>query len=85
MGDIEHYNLLLIYHPGKLQTVPDALSRVPGVREEEEPVDIPRFFEIEDEDNISQENTPALRSLNIEHVGKALFITVPEMLKNGRS
>ena len=44
MQDIEHYNPLFTYRRGLLQTVPDALSRMPGLREEGEPADTERFY-----------------------------------------
>ena len=33
MNEIEHYDPLIIYRPGKLQIGPDALSRMPGICE----------------------------------------------------
>ena len=43
MYDIEHYDLKFIYRPGHLQTVPDALSRMPGLSEEGDPADTSLF------------------------------------------
>ena len=43
MGDIEHYNPLFVYRSGSLQVVPDALSRIPGTKEEGLPADTERF------------------------------------------
>jgi hypothetical protein len=34
MGEIEHFDPMIVYRPGKEQVVADALSRVPGAREE---------------------------------------------------
>src|SRR6202165_2941798 len=34
MQEIEHYDPLITYRPGHLQTVPDSISRMPGAREE---------------------------------------------------
>ena len=48
MQDIEHYNPLFTYRRGLLQTVPDALSRMPGLREEGEPADTERFYYVQD-------------------------------------
>lgn len=48
MQDIEHYNPLFTYRRGLLQTVPDALSRIPGLQEEGEPADTERFYYIQD-------------------------------------
>jgi hypothetical protein len=48
MNDVEHYNPLFVYHPGYLQKISDVLSRIPGVKEEGEPIDTPRFLAIED-------------------------------------
>ena len=48
MQDIEHYNPLFTYRRGLLQTVPDALSRMPGVREEGDPADTERFYALEE-------------------------------------
>src|SRR5437773_3944386 len=63
MQNIEHYNPLFTYRRGILQTVPDSLSRMPGLREEGEPTDMERFYSIQDflavEDN---EPTPASES-----------------------
>src|SRR5436190_23616317 len=47
MQDIEHYNPLFTYRRGILQTVPDSLSRMPGLREEGEPADTERFYTIQ--------------------------------------
>jgi transposase InsO family protein len=46
MEEIEHYDPQIGYRPGRLQTVPDALSRIPGQREEGEPASTDRFLEI---------------------------------------
>jgi RNase H-like domain found in reverse transcriptase len=48
INEIEHYDPALSYRPGKLQVVPDGLSRRPGNREEGEPADIDRFVEVEE-------------------------------------
>ena len=48
MQDIEHYNPIFTYWCGLLQKVPDALSRMPGLREEGDPVDTERFYSIQD-------------------------------------
>ena len=48
MQDIEHYNPVFTYRRGLLQKVPDALSRMPGLREEGEPADTERFYCVED-------------------------------------
>jgi len=37
MGEIEHFDPIFVYRPGKMQVVTDALSRMPGQREEGEP------------------------------------------------
>ena len=47
MQDIEHYNPLFTYRRGTLHTVPDSLSRIPGLREEGEPADTERFYTIQ--------------------------------------
>ena len=63
MQDNEHYNPLFTYKRGILQTVPDSLSRMPGLREEGEPADTERFYSIQNflaaEDN---EPAPASKS-----------------------
>ena len=41
-SNIEHYDPVITYRPGKLQTVPDALSRRPGVNLED-----PRWIQID--------------------------------------
>jgi len=46
MGEIEHYNPTIVYRPGKLQVVPDALSRMTG-RCEGPPADTDRFQAME--------------------------------------
>jgi hypothetical protein len=46
MEEIEHYDPQIGYRPGRLQTVPDALSRIPGQREEGEPASAERFMEL---------------------------------------
>ena len=48
MQDIEHYNPVFTYRRGLLQKVPDALSRMPGLREEGDPADTERFNLIEE-------------------------------------
>jgi hypothetical protein len=54
MNDVEHYNPLFVYRPGHLQKVSDALSRMPGVKEEGEPADTPRFLAVEVQEKSSQ-------------------------------
>jgi hypothetical protein len=56
-GRYRTFNPLFVYRLGRLQTVPDALSRMTGLREEGEPADTPWFFEL-NEDN-TPENKPA--------------------------
>ena len=46
MEEIEHYDPQIGYRPSRLQTVPDALSRIPGQREEGEPASAGRFMEL---------------------------------------
>src|SRR3981189_2591694 len=46
MEKIEHYDPQIGYRPGRLQTVPDALSRIPGQKEEGDPASTDRFMEI---------------------------------------
>ena len=48
MQDIEHYDPKFTYRRGVLQKVPDALSRMPGLREEGEPADTERFYSVRD-------------------------------------
>jgi len=62
IGEIEHYDPLFTYRPGKLQTVPDALSRKPGVKEEGLPADTDRFMEISDEEAKAMETRRHQRS-----------------------
>ena len=50
MNEIEHYDPLIIYRPGKLQIVPDALSRMPGVCEGP-PADTDRFMAVAETEN----------------------------------
>ena len=46
MEEVEHYDPKITYRPGRLQTVPDSLSRIPGQREEGEPASTDRFMEV---------------------------------------
>ncbi|HTS08815.1 MAG TPA: reverse transcriptase domain-containing protein [Candidatus Eisenbacteria bacterium] len=46
MDEVEHYDPTIVYRPGKLQVVPDALSRMAG-QSEGEPADTDRFMAIE--------------------------------------
>src|SRR5579859_1417067 len=43
MNEIEHYDSMIEYHPGCLQVVPDALSHIPGAREDGDPADTNHF------------------------------------------
>src|SRR5579859_3201012 len=43
MNEIEHYDPMIEYRPGRLQVVPDALSRIPGAREDGDPADTDCF------------------------------------------
>ena len=51
IGEIEHYDPKITYRPGALQTVPDALFRIPGQREEGELASADRFLKIEEEED----------------------------------
>ena len=48
MQDIEYYNPFFIYRHDILQKISDSLSRMPDLREEEEPADTERFYTIQD-------------------------------------
>jgi len=50
MNEIEHYDPLIIYRSGKLQTVFNALSRMPGVWEGP-PADTDRFMAVTETEN----------------------------------
>ena len=50
--DIEYFDPKFIYRPGHLQKVPDALSRMPGLKEEGDPADTSHLFEIEQSGSI---------------------------------
>jgi len=52
INDIEHFDPKFIYRPGHLQKVPDALSRMPGLKEEGDPADTSHLFEIEQSESI---------------------------------
>ena len=65
INDIEHFDLKFIYRPDHLQKVLDALSRMPGLREEGDPVDISHLFEIEYSEFIF-ESAKVIISYNIE-------------------
>ena len=49
IGEIEHFDPVFVYRPGKLQVVPNALSRMPGLHKEGEPADTDKFLAIGDE------------------------------------
>jgi len=51
MDEVEHYDPTIVYRPGKLQVVPDALSRMAG-QSEGEPADTDRFIVAEMEDTL---------------------------------
>jgi transposase InsO family protein len=79
MQDIEHYNPTFTYRRGALQKVPDALSRMPGLREEGKPADTERFYSIRDILAASAEEaepekepvqSPARRGHSVEYYGK---------------
>src|SRR5947199_7570136 len=55
INEIEHFNPIIAYQPGKLQIVPDALSRMPGLREEGEPADTDNFLTVEKTTNNSEQ------------------------------
>jgi hypothetical protein len=60
MNEIEHYDPRIEYRPGRLQVVPDALSRIPGAREEGEPADTDRLTLLAlDDEAASETETPA--------------------------
>ena len=59
MQDIEHYNPVFTYRRGLLQKVPDALSRMPGLREEGDPADTEWFYSIQDFLATENEDPPA--------------------------
>jgi len=73
MQDIEHYNPTFTYRRGALQKVPDALSRMPGLREEGKPADTERFYSIRDllavdaEESAEPEHPPARHSRKVEY------------------
>jgi len=65
LNDIEHFNPLFVYRPGPLQKVPDALSRMPGLKEEGQPADTERFYT-----SAQAEPTEPTRRRNIEYYRK---------------
>lgn len=65
INDIEHFDPKFIYHPDHLQKIPDALSRMPGLKEEGDPVDTSHLFEIEQSESIF-EATKIVVPRNIE-------------------
>ena len=69
MEEIEHYDPKISYRPGRLQTVPDSLSRISGQREEGEPASADRFFEVEEEDTHNKK--PRIRH-DSEYFGKIM-------------
>ena len=66
IGEIEHYDPKITYRPGPLQTIPDALSRIPGQREEGEPASADRFLEIEEKKETEEEDTHNMKP-KIQH------------------
>src|SRR5256885_1806953 len=56
MEEIEHYDPQIGYRPGRLQTVPDALSRISGQCETGDPASTDRFFEMEEGEEASDNN-----------------------------
>jgi transposase InsO family protein/uncharacterized protein (UPF0335 family) len=52
IGEIEHFDPIFVYRPGKMQVAPDALSRMPGQREDGEPADSDNFIAVEDVDSL---------------------------------
>ena len=56
MEEIEHYDPQIGYRPGRLQTVPDALSCISGQRETGDPASTDRFFEMEEGEEASDTN-----------------------------
>ena len=72
MNDIEHYNPLFTYRPGRLQVVSDALSRMPGVREEGLPADTPRFLAMEDTPKTPRRRAKYFRNMKRYLKGKSI-------------
>jgi len=64
MNDIEHYDPLFTYQPGKEQKVADALSRMPGTRKEGQPADTPRFLAIEESNEVNDSVFTSNQALN---------------------
>ena len=56
MEEIEHYEPQIGYRPGRLQTVPDALSRISGQRETGDSASTDRFFKMEEGEEASDNN-----------------------------
>ena len=66
MEEIEHYDPQIGYRPGRLQTVPDALSRIPGQREEGDPASVDRFMEIEEGEEVDINGVAEAENINGE-------------------
>jgi len=67
IDEIEHFDPIFIYKPGRFHTVPDALSRMPGTREEGDPADTPiLYLNVEDEDGGKEEDIPELVAVEEE-------------------
>ena len=71
MDEIEHFDPVFVYRPGKLQIVPDALSRMPGLRSEGEPVDSEGLLEVEDGRNDHLEEGK-MNVSDLEHAKRAV-------------
>jgi len=69
INEIEHYDPRIIYRPGRLQTVPDALSRRPGNKEEGEPADTERFLEISEENGGNKPNEEKESNKEVRRTG----------------
>ena len=93
MQDIEHYNPVFTYRHGLLQKVPDALSRMPGLREEGDPADMEWFNAIQDDSDTerfyciqdflaSEDESPVDPEIRVHRIRKAFYYnTLSEYLK----
>jgi len=71
MQDIEHYNPVFTYRRGLLQKVPDALSCMPGLREEGDPADTERFYSIQD--FLAADEARSTDEIQVRRIRKAFY------------
>ena len=77
IDEVEHYDPTIVYRPGKLQVVPDALSRMAG-QSEGEPADTHRFMVAEMEDILftaDHANADSAETMQTQHGSHPVSMT----------